>query len=157
MKLSNRRFAFSKGELTGAGSGTEERCENNTYDPGLGWTTDDADDCQGSGSFSFPSTASIAQCLQVEPDTRYYFGVRYKQPAEQSVFCNFVTYDDTLCEGETMGGDSLIGAGTVVNAWAIAAKQFDVPSGARSALFACHNWSGSVLFYQAYVNTSDNY
>jgi hypothetical protein len=92
----------------------------------------------------------------VTPNTRYFFGVKYKEAEEGHVFCNFIYYSAANCGGSSVGGTSIL-PGTAVNQWATLKSFLDAPSNAASAAFGCNDWGGFVELDQVYVSTSDGY
>ena len=48
---------------------------------------------------SFSSEGQFSQCVRVNGNTRYFFGIKYKQPDDFNVFCSFTTYASTDCSG----------------------------------------------------------
>jgi hypothetical protein len=122
------------------------------------WDYADADACDTSGSMTFTGEGLFSQCVTVQPNRRYYVGIKYRQPDDFNVFCSFIIYPSTNCSGDSdLTGTISIFDATAVNAWTNLSGMTDTSATARSASFLCRYWGGTVYLDQAYVNTSDGF
>jgi hypothetical protein len=102
------------------------------------------------------SGAGVSQCVSVQPNTRYYFGVKYRQQEPGHVFCSMVFYSAANCTGNSVGGTSIL-PGDAANVWAVLKSFLDSPANAASAAFTCADWGGFVELDQLFLSTSDGY
>jgi len=119
------------------------------------WVNDDADGCMGSGSV----IPQVSRCVPVKPNTRYYFGYRYKIPDSfGSAMCAVFLTASTDCSGNSLGRFDLVASGSGPTGWLNAQSVFvDTPAGTNTADIYCTFPSGSIWTDQFYLNTTDGY
>jgi hypothetical protein len=128
---------------------------------GAFWSTSDADGCTQSGSLAFSGAqlaGQVSQCKPVQANTRYYFGLKYRQPNDFSVFCTVATYaaSDTTCTGSQGTTGATLMIAPVVGSWASLSASIDTGANGRAKVL-CNFWKDSVEIDQIYLNTVDSF
>lgn len=122
------------------------------------YSSNDADNCGGSGSFALDYLQDMSQCLSsVTVGTRYYMGFRFKGwDTSQSHlgYCVVNFYGAANCDGSEFIS-SFEASTTSDGPWATTvANNALAPAGAVSMAFACSGSVGHGYYDQLYLGTS---
>jgi hypothetical protein len=122
------------------------------------YSSNDADNCAGSGSFGLDYLNEFSQCVSnVSAGTRYYMGFRFKgwdTTDSHLGYCVVNFYSAANCNGSFFIS-SFDASATSAGPWATTVTNNEVaPDGTVSMVFACSGSVGHGYYDQLYLGTS---